>query len=70
MNNPEYCTVVFQITDREKAKIFLSPLVQGMGEEVGPAPGVRVTAVSMRDEITIVEALEAACPSRHVGVQL
>lgn len=59
MSTEQYCTVVFKITEPDKAKEFLSPLIHAMGEDVGPAAGVRVTAVSMRDEITAVEALEA-----------
>ncbi|MDH0740914.1 hypothetical protein [Stenotrophomonas maltophilia] len=66
MSIVQYCTVVFQVTDQDKAKDFLSPIVQTMGEDIGPAAGVRVTAVSMRDEITAVEALEAG----HGGTSL
>nr|WP_312130640.1 hypothetical protein [Stenotrophomonas pavanii] len=70
MQPDNYRTVVFEITDPAKAQAFLSPLVKAMGESIEVAPGVRVTAVSMRDEITAVELLEAAGPAGDIVVSM
>ncbi|WP_440986273.1 hypothetical protein ACQHIH_21470 (plasmid) [Xanthomonas sontii] len=64
----QYRTVVFEITDPSQAPAFLGPMINAMGESVDFAPGVRVTAVSMRDEISAVEALEAGSAPACVTV--
>ncbi|MCD0261699.1 hypothetical protein [Xanthomonas campestris] len=70
MDTKMFRTVVFEITDAAKGHAFIGPLIQAMGEYVEVAPGVRVTAVSMRDEITAIEALEAGSPPAQVRVSL
>ncbi|MDQ1090635.1 hypothetical protein QE400_000048 [Xanthomonas sacchari] len=68
MPSRQFRTVVFEVTDAAQAQAFLGPMINSMGESVDIAPGVRVTAVSMRDEISVVEALEAGMPPAHVTV--
>ncbi|MBB3923691.1 hypothetical protein [Xanthomonas arboricola] len=58
MDTKQYRTIVFEITDPQKAAEFLKPMIQALGEPHEIAPGVRVTGVSLRDEITAVEQLE------------
>lgn len=64
MADREYRTVVFEVVDPERARSYLSELIAVMGEEGEYLPGIRVTAVSLRDEISAVEELEMQAPSR------
>ncbi|MCW0399348.1 hypothetical protein NB700_001904 [Xanthomonas sacchari] len=68
MPSRQFRTVVFEITDPSRAQAFMGPIINAMGESIDIAPGVRVSAVSMRDEISAIEALEAGMPTASVTV--
>ncbi|KAB0523748.1 hypothetical protein [Xanthomonas cissicola] len=70
METKVFRTVVFEMTDAAKGQAFTKPLIEALGEDVEVAPGVRVTAVSLRDEITAIEAMEAGIDSAQVRVSL
>lgn len=54
---PSYYTIVVEVTDSDLAAPTLSPLIKAMGDD-SLIPGLRVTGISNRDEMTLLERFE------------
>ncbi|CAN7519994.1 hypothetical protein LJR168_003924 [Pseudoxanthomonas sp. LjRoot168] len=58
---PSFYTIVVEVTDSELASSTLSPLIKALGDDT-LIPGLRVTGVSNRDEMTLLERFENGEP--------
>jgi len=54
---PSFYTIVVEVTDSELAASTLSPLFKALGDDT-LLPGLRVTGISSRDEMTLPERFE------------
>lgn len=54
---PSFYTIVLEVTDSDLAAPTLSPLIKAMGDDT-LIPGLRVTGISNRDEMTLLERYE------------